>query len=1109
MTENKKSKINLLDVSKEDLDINLKNLDIFLKLFDYTNEVFFARETSNLNKKERANIDIEFEVKKDYKFLTLISKRMNLVYEKIIQDKKHFNKVAKESQDAVKSFREKEKKDKDKISIKEREAYDNNLKTLKQIKEKLEKWRNFSVNCKPDKEVLSRELELLRDRLNKEDYDHYTTPVNNAFINRYQKYFSGLSFFKKEEILHSIYESIDLSYEKKERLLELSTEILDDILLKNREYSVENQLISSEKNKDKADKNTLKLAYRNYAENLSEFIEAIGKNKLGYKYDDFIQESKHFEILENLNNFLINAGRIAFFRDEPVNYVLLTQLKEEIKGVLDYKKGKITAGDLKTKFNIVTEEAKEEKKEESKQKEIAKKIWKKIPLKGLLLLSVILSIIAFISVNSLIGHIFSGDRALRGTSLYKNPFLALLPSNMKLYFSGMPLAFGFGIGVFPLIWYGYYIFKRRNYLIGKEHGSAKWIDAETLASLIESDKVTYKNNMIFGKEIGMSLNDRRTRRNNNLLIFGGSGTGKTRFEVKPNLLQAHSNYVVTDPKGDLLHETGYFFEKEGYRIRVLNLIDMENSDKYNFFEYLPSNQPDKIQSEIEKLVTNIMKNAGNNEGGKSAPKDEFWDNATSLLLSAIFYYVKVHIKDPSEQNLTKVAELLLMANPDQNNKAELDEVFNEIENKEGSQDPCVKLYKSYKLAGEKTLQSINISAVTKLSKFFIKEVQELTTKDEINLREFANPDSKMILYVIISDTDSSFNFLVAMLYQQLFDVLFEEARKKGGRLPVPLRMLLDEFANIGKIPNFESIISVVRSRNISVVPIFQSLAQVKNAYDKAADIILDNCDTWIFLGGQSTDTTKEMSGKIGKTTIDLSIGNRTYSREGSYSESNSLIQRDLMMSDELSKMSDDDLIVLIRGYDPYKGPKFILEEHPNYKYLEDANENLYYTPPKIGSPAKTNIELRDYIMQQYRKRPKLSENISPSEILQQRDEFLKEYESKTDAEKSLEKRNGELSLVDRQVLIKMKESQKEQDEYLRDSQKAMEDFRDGQVDPEEIKEFTESITKEIEEELEKEEMSKEEQEEAIKTDMEESKNIVGDMEYTDEELTGDLDIEGF
>lgn len=1108
MTDNK-TRINLLDVNKEDLDINLKNLEIFMEIFDYTNEVFFTQETNTLNDKEKKYIGIEFEIKKDYKFLTLISRRIDLVFEKLIADRKHFSIELKKSEEILKKFREKEKNNKEKISLNERKIYDDNLKKYEQLKRNLGKWREFSEICKLDKRDLCRKLEFLKERLDKKDYDHYNSPVNNKFINRYQKYFSGLSFLKKEESLNFIYEDIDLSKEKRAKLIELSTEVLDDILLKNRKPFIENGYVRSEKNEKNSGKNTLMLPFRNYSENFSEFLELINKNKLRDKYDDYINESKHFEVLENLNNFLITTGNNAFFNDEPINYLLLCQLKEEIKGVLDYKKGKISADDLKVKFDIVTEEEKKEKKEESKQKEFAKKLWKKIPLKGLLLISVILSIIAFISVNSLVGHIFVGERALRGTSLHENPFLALLPSNMKLYFSGMPLAFGFGVGLFPLIWYGYYIFKRRNYLIGKEHGSAKWIDEETLASLIESDKVTYKNNMIFGKEIGMSLNDRRTRRNNNLLIFGGSGTGKTRFEVKPNLLQAHSNYVVTDPKGDLLHETGYFFEKEGYRIRVLNLIDMENSDKYNFFEYLPSNQPDKIQSEIEKLVTNIMKNAGNNEGGKSAPKDEFWDNATSLLLSAIFYYVKVHIKDPAEQNLTKVAELLLMANPDQSNKAELDEVFNEIESKEGSQDPCVKLYKSYKLAGEKTLQSINISAVTKLSKFFIKEVQDLTTKDEINLREFANPDSKMILYVIISDTDSSFNFLVAMLYQQLFDVLFEEARKKGGRLPVPLRMLLDEFANIGKIPNFESIISVVRSRNISVVPIFQSLAQVKNAYDKAADIILDNCDTWIFLGGQSTDTTKEMSGKIGKTTIDLSIGNRTYSREGSYSESNSLIQRDLMMSDELSKMSDDDLIVLIRGYDPYKGPKFVLEEHPNYKYLEDANENLYYNPPKIGTPAKTNIELRDYIMQQYRKRPKLSENISPSEILQQRDEFLEEYESKTEAEKSLEKRSELFSVADKQILIKMTESQKEQDEYLRDSQRAMEEFRKEEVDPEIARNFEEEMEKEIEKELEEENMSKEEQESIIETDMEESKNIVGDMEYTDEELTGDLDIEGF
>ncbi|WP_019139357.1 VirD4-like conjugal transfer protein, CD1115 family [Peptoniphilus timonensis] len=1104
---NEKKTLNLLDVNKEDLDTSLKNIEIFLDIFDYTNKVFFSEKTLLINNDEIKNLDKEFDIKKDYKFLSIISKRIDLVFERIIKDRQIFSKELKKTNGKIKEFKEKEKNKPDRISTEERKIYDDNLKKAEQIKKNIEKWRNFSKICKPDKETLCKELEQLRDRLNNKNYNNYHSPVNKEFINNYQKYFSGLSFIKTEINLYDKYEKIDLSEEKNNRLKKLSTELLDDVLLINRKISIQDNKIKAEKNKN--GKYNLTIAFRYYAQNFSEFLEFLSSQKMEDKYNDYLEKSKHFEVLENLNNFFINFGSDSFFRDEPMNYVLLNQLKEEIKGVLYYKKGKISANDLKTKFNITTEETVQEIKKDSKQKEVVKKFWKKIPLKGLLLISVILSIIAFISVNSLTGHLFVGEKTLRGTSLYKNPFLAILPSNTHIYFEPLPISLGCGIGIFPIIWYFYYIFKRRNYLIGKEHGSAKWIDSETLANLIETDEVTYKNNMIFGKEIGMSLNDRKTRRNNNLLIFGGSGTGKTRFEVKPNLLQAHSNYVVTDPKGDLLHETGYFFEKEGYRIRVLNLIDMANSDGYNFFEYLPNNKPDKIQSEIEKLVTNIMKNAGNNEGGKSAPKDEFWDNATSLLLSAIFYYVKVHIKDPAEQNLTKVAELLLMANPDQSNKAELDEVFKEIEEKEGKQDPCVKLYKSYKLAGEKTLQSINISAVTKLSKFFIKEIQELTAKDEINLREFANPDSKMILYVIISDTDSSFNFLVAMLYQQLFDVLFEEARKRGGRLPVPLRMLLDEFANIGKIPNFESIISVVRSRNISVAPIFQSLAQVKNSYDKAADVILDNCDTWIFLGGQSTDTTKEMSGKIGKTTIDLSIGNRTYSREGSYSESNSLIQRDLMMSDELSKMSDDDLIVLIRGYDSYKGPKFILEEHPNYKFLEDANKNLYYIPPKTGNPAKINIELRDYIMQQYRKRPNLSKNISPNEVLQQRDEFVEEYESKTDSEKSMEKISRLTSIVNKKTVIKMKESQKEIDEYLEASERVMEEWRNEEIDLDEKRKFEEAINEEINRENNENKNLLEEDQQNIKNDMEESENIVGDFEYIEEDLTGDLDIDGF
>ena len=332
---NNKTKINLLDVNKEDLDINLKNLEIFMEIFDYTNEAFFTQETNALNDKEKKYIGIEFEIKKDYKFLSLISRRIDLVFERLIADRKHFNQELKKSEEIIKKFREKENTNKDKISLKEREIYDNNLKKYEQTKEKVEKWRNFSEICKPDKKDLCRELEFLKGRLDKKDYDHYNSPVNNKFINRYQKYFSGLSFLKKEESLNFIYEDIDLSKEKRAKLIELSTEVLDDILLKNRKPFIENGYVRSEKNEKDSGKNTLMLPFRNYSENFSEFLELINKNKLRDKYDDYINESKHFEVLENLNNFLITTGNNAFFNDEPINYLLLCQLKEEIKGVLD------------------------------------------------------------------------------------------------------------------------------------------------------------------------------------------------------------------------------------------------------------------------------------------------------------------------------------------------------------------------------------------------------------------------------------------------------------------------------------------------------------------------------------------------------------------------------------------------------------------------------------------------------------------------------------------------------------------------------------------------------------------------------------------------------
>lgn len=589
------------------------------------------------------------------------------------------------------------------------------------------------------------------------------------------------------------------------------------------------------------------------------------------------------------------------------------------------------------------------------------------------------------------------------------------------YSAKITLMVAFALGIYALM---KYTSKKRLHRKGVEHGSARWANVKEeqflrdkddmkkhkndwlkkLPSFIQSplrkllkaplpEIIPFQtdNNILLTQEVRMSLNTRQHRENLNVLVIGGSGSGKSRFYVKPNLMQLNTSYVVTDPKGELLRSCGKLLKKAGYEIRVFNLIDMAHSNNYNPFRYVYDRNGNVNKSYVLKMVNCLMKNT-KQEG--SSGGEQFWDDSTKALTLAISFYLLEKAEQETETikgdyerqkavyeeklngnyasedvemqkqimeeaweayeeadnhaktdcNFCRVMEVMKMAEiseQDDTLQSPLDDLMEEHRSNFPNSMAWV-YYADFKKAPAETAKSILISAAVRFAAFELPEVADLTHIDNIRLDTMG--DKKTALFVIIPSSDATFNFLAAMMYTQLFDTLYDTANfKYGGRLPVHVRCLLDEFANIGTIPDFDKLLATMRSMEISANIIIQNLAQLKKMYDKSWEIVTGNCDSLLFLGGQEASTLEAISKSLGKETIDVVSQNRTRSHKSpSTSENNSILGRELMTPDELKVMKPNECVLIVRALYPFFCHKFDIEKHVNYAYLEDSNKKYAY-----------------------------------------------------------------------------------------------------------------------------------------------------------------------
>lgn len=533
-----------------------------------------------------------------------------------------------------------------------------------------------------------------------------------------------------------------------------------------------------------------------------------------------------------------------------------------------------------------------------------------------------------------LGNIFSHHiRSYTGGDVIDKIFQGLLELNRMSLFPSLHLIDIFmGIGTAVLIKFIVYT-KGKNakkFRQGKEYGSARWGNRKDIEPYMDEN---FQNNILLTKTERLSMNGRPSNpkyaRNKNVLVIGGSGSGKTRFYVKPNLMQMHSSYCVTDPKGTIVLECGKMLEDNGYEIRILNTINFKKSMKYNPFSYIHS------EKDILKLVQTIIANT-KGEGEKAG--EDFWVKAEKLYYTALIAYI--YYEAPKEEKnfatLLDMIDASEVREDDENYKNPIDRLFEALEKKE-PRHFAVKQYKKYKLAAGKTAKSILISCGARLAPFDIQELRDLMSEDELELDCLG--ERKTALFVIISDTDDTFNFVVSIMYSQLFNLLCDKADDVyGGRLPVHVRFLLDEFANIGLIPKFEKLIATIRSREISASIILQAQSQLKAIYKDNADTIIGNCDSTLFLGGKEKTTLKELSETLGKETIDLYNISETKSNQNSFAMNYQKTGKDLMSQDEITVMDGGKCIFQLRGVRPFFSDKFDITKHKNYRLLEDYDK---------------------------------------------------------------------------------------------------------------------------------------------------------------------------
>ena len=486
----------------------------------------------------------------------------------------------------------------------------------------------------------------------------------------------------------------------------------------------------------------------------------------------------------------------------------------------------------------------------------------------------------------------------------------------------------------------------KKYRKNEEYGSARWGTQEDIVPYIDP---VFSKNVLLTQTERLTMNNRpkdpRTARNKNVLVVGGSGSGKTRFFIKPNLMQCHSSYVVTDPKGSILIECGKLLQREGYRIKVLNTINFQKSMHYNPFAYLHSEQ------DILKLVTALIANTK----GEGRAGDDFWVKAETLLYTALIAYI--HYEAPIEnQNFSALIDMLgtmEVREEDESFQNNVDYLFEELEREQPSHF-AVRQYQKFKLAAGKTLKSILVSCGARMAPFDIAELREVTAYDEMELDTLG--DRKTALFLIISDTDDTFNFLVSLCYTQLFNLLCTKADDVyGGRLPVPVRCLIDEAANIGQIPKLEKLMATIRSREISACLVLQAQSQLKALYKDNADTITGNCDSMIFLGGKEKGTLKEIEEMLGKETIDSFNTGESRGKEVSHSLNYTKLGKPLMSMDELAVMNGNKCILQLRGVRPFLSDKYDITRHPNYRYLSDADpKNAFDVEKFLSCKLKVN-----------------------------------------------------------------------------------------------------------------------------------------------------------
>ena len=490
---------------------------------------------------------------------------------------------------------------------------------------------------------------------------------------------------------------------------------------------------------------------------------------------------------------------------------------------------------------------------------------------------------------------------------------------------------------------------------GIEYGSARWGTAEDIKPYIDKN---FYDNILLTQTERLTMNSRpknpKFARNKNVLVIGGSGSGKTRFFVKPNLMQMTTSYCVTDPKGTILVECGKMLQKGGYKIRSLNTINFKKSMHYNPFAYIRS------EKDILKLVNVIITNT-KGDGEKSG--EDFWVKAERLLYCALIGYIYYEAPE-EEKNFITLLDLINASEAredDENYKSPVDMLFDRLAERE-PEHFAVKQYVKFKQAAGKTLKSILISCGARLAPFDIKELRDLMEYDELELDTLG--DEKTALFVIISDTDDTFNFVVAIMYSQLFNLLCDKADNEyGGRLPVHVRCLLDEFSNIGQIPKFEKLIATIRSREISACIILQAQSQLKAIYKDNADTIIGNCDTTLFLGGKEKSTLKELSETLGKETIDMYNTSETRSNQNSYGTNYQKLGKELMSQDELSVMDGGKCILQLRGVRPFLSDKYDITKHPRYKMLSDYDKKNAFDMEKYmkhRKPILAKDEVFDY-----------------------------------------------------------------------------------------------------------------------------------------------------